>query len=409
MEKISHRYGKTDARRASPFANQADSAQTGPMKTSKVTFRYLASGEKALDDNLPLKGLLSEAFQSRFQPDAAFGEIQRAFLLVETATLYQHFGLAMFSPMARELILPLLAARGGFPLEDANRWFDAVFEVVYEDLYILKAIAGEPDATELDTAFAHDFLRRIACSEGSELELLALHSFDSNLVESLRDAVARAVAPTDPDTPEATSRQLAAACRRLHTPQPVIDSALALIQQLQENPLRLLVWRVEYLVSFSDLRLESKVISRTYDGRDDAEVLKVTALLAALLPHQAPDGTFLLPESPLSLSQLESAFFGTPPSNRFDVSLLRNWLGPDTDRSQLHALLQRAQASGLVLELPVRRNKVGYALSLPALRVLRPYHKAITEQLLAVRHEPAEEAPKESLPDQVFNAWIGSC
>lgn len=392
-------------------------------------FMVLAQAERALARNTSLSAILKEAFHNRFSSTSKepLGEIQRDYLLAESSLLYQHYGLAMFSEAARSMIEPEMARRAGLPRTVISRWIAAVFDVIYEDLHILKVLSGEPEWTDLDRDFSLDVFARIACLSTSEEHALGLSPLNPDMVNALSRAFGHWLEIQNENRDSKLPAAIATAVSSLPHPKLFAEAAIATLNAVARDPLQILTWRVRFHVSFSDHRIESKIILRQRGEGIDRETLRLSALLATLLPHQAKSGQYLLPESPVSRSQVEEILCkGYVPAG-FDTMLFRNWLGGWLSTEELTQLIELGKETGFILELPIRKKKFGVALSLAALRVLSPYHSTISSLLrMETRFLPpaqdeiedknsltkkensaSEPSPLYGLPDEVFNAWIG--
>ena len=351
-------------------------------------FQSLAARENAIRMNPAIAGLLERALDDTFAPPASqLGEIQKHFLVTEVACCYQHFGFTLFAPAARELLVPQLAKRIGVLPDPIASWLESVCYFLLEDFNILRLVEGEPEWTSVDNAFFRDLTRRMICAEETETSDLGLDCWGAGLLERLRLLVVQGLELARSEQ----NSEIDACVSRLTAGLPYASqfrkSFSNALSEIVSNPLRLLIWRVECFSGFSEVRQEAKFFVREANEILERKAYRHAALLALFLPHTAPDGTLLLPASPLSINQLNKVLKNQKVEGWFDCSILTTWL--DLDKAPMLALadlLKQSVQLGFLFEVPLGRNQKGYGLSKSALKIVEPFRAAISSSVVLQNH-----------------------
>jgi|GEM_PF-5034426 len=360
-------------------------------------FQKLQARERALTLNPGVAGLLNETQGAAFA-GRPLAPLLRECLVANVAYAYQHHGFCVFAPSAQALLAAALARDTGLSFDDVSRWLEDVSYALLQDFALLRMLDGEPDWQAVDTAFFRSLCKRAICAEPGETFELGLDGWDMELVAYLRVVSSEALelvrAGADPeDVIRYVGERMDA-----RPDVAVFEEALCeCLGELRENPLRLLVWRVECFSSFSDIRQEAKFFVRNDSSQVERHAFELAGFLSALHPHRTENGACLLEESPVTVAQIERALVGrTRGSALFDCGLLREWMRlPDGDTSvdktartaALNQILQDCLRLGLVFELVQRTGrtqvrtvkKVG--LTRTALGILRPFAASIEQAL----------------------------
>lgn len=365
----------------------------------KYSFKTLASREKALQINPALAGLLENVLDDVFVPDAnPLGVVQKQYLVTEVAYCYQHFGFTLFAPAARDLLVPQLAACCGVPAEPVAIWLESVCYFLLEDFNILRLVDGEPEWADVDASFFRDFARRVICAEQHESGDLGLDCWESGLLEHLRNLASQGLEFARPDALVDLAQWVGAQVEGLPFAAEFAKAFVNAFKEVGSNPLRLLVWRVESFSSFCEVRQEAKFFVRDTSERVERKAYQYASLLSLFLPHRAPDGTLLLPESPLPLTQISKVLKNQKPNSWFDCSLLSTWLNiEESQHSDLAELVRQAVGMGFLFEVPLGRRQKGYGLTKSALKILEPFHSAISASVVL---QDRNFVPHPVQPDQ---------
>ena len=353
----------------------------------KYLFKTLASREKALTINPALAGLLANSFDEVFVPDAnGVGAVQKHYLVTEVAYCYQHFGFTLFAPAARALLVPVIAGNCGVMAEPVAIWLESVCYFLLEDFNILRLVEGEPEWSSVDSAFFRDFVRRVICAEQHESGDLGLDCWDAELLERLRTLASDGLEFAKPEGLVDLTHWVNAQASGLPFADDFAKAFVHAFKEIAANPLRLLVWRVESFSSFGEVRQEAKFFVRDTSEVVERKAYQYAALLSLFLPHRAPDGTLLLPESPLTLVQLGRVLKTQKLSTWFDCSLLAAWLNLGETQGpanvELGVLVRQAVSMGFLFEVPLGKRQKGLGLTKSALKILEPFHSAITASVV---------------------------
>jgi hypothetical protein len=368
-------------------------------------FKKLADRERALTFNPGVARLLCETLASKFQ-GRVLPPVIREVCLTNVAHAYRHFGFCMFSPSAQGCLVSSLARETGLRHDDLAGWLEETAYALLEDFTILNLASGEPDWDTVDEAFFRAMAKRVVCAEPGEAVELGLDCWDVELVGVLRVAAASALEKVRAGVPAEEVRSCAFAHVRDRPDATVFAPALTnALSELNENPLRLLVWRVECFSALSASGQGAKLFVRDDSVATERRAFELAGLLSLLLPHRTPEGVRLLEESPVSFAQLEKALLGrSRSSGYFNCSLLRAWMRVGADNAdnadesvsggssaprgepgeQLLRILQDSQRLGLVFEIsqrsmrPSSRATKKYGLSKAAMDILRPFAGSIS-------------------------------
>ncbi|MCA2959457.1 MAG: hypothetical protein IOD12_04335 [Silvanigrellales bacterium] len=364
-------------------------------------FKKLSTKERALALNPGVAGLFRETLASRFV-GRILPTAPRETLLVSVGYAYQHYGFCVFSPSAQAFLATSLMRETGLSFEDIAGWLEEVAYALLEDFTILKMLEGEPDWDSVDVAFFRAVAKRTICAEPGETAELGLDCWDLDLIAFLRLVAAEGLESLRAGVGLETLCTTLSERIQTRPDAAVFREALfSAFEELHENPLRLLVWRVECFSSFCDIRQEAKFFVRNETTQVERRAFELAGLLSLLHPHRTEEGVRLLEESPVTLLQLEKAVFGQSRSSRFfDCSLLRNWMdldpaGKGTEAqlrveglSRLQRILEESKRLGLVFELSQNaqaasaRHPKKYGLTKAALGILRPFSSSISQALL---------------------------
>jgi hypothetical protein len=249
---------------------------------------------------------------------------------------------------------------------------------------MLKIVTGEPDWSVVDASFFRGFSRRILCSEAGDKADLGLDAWTDGFVEDLCSHSMEWLALMQSSGTSAALKQMRVYFDRSEFSQMLFDAIAENLDIVNENSLQILVWRIQFLTSFSDIRQEAKFFMRSDGEEPEAKATRLAALLALLVTHEAENGETLLPPTPLTSQQISNVLKSSFQSSYFDTHLFRNWMRVTDDSvvRDVAALAKEGVEAGLLFEVPNGKRSKGYGPTLTALRVLAPFQKTVTSAIL---------------------------
>jgi hypothetical protein len=360
------------------------------MNSPGTFFKSLSVRERALSMNHALGQLLGASLRDVSFP---LTPLQTHYLQTEVGYVYQHFGFSVFGPQAIRFLATQLSLCSGVAENALRTWLESVGYTLLEDFNILKIVTGEPDWDAVDRAFFRDFSKRILCAEMGESADLGLDSWNGPLVRELCMRASRWVARAQGESLDTILPDVVELLQDVPCGIVLATAIGESLEEVSDNFLQLLVWRVQFLTSFSDVRQEAKFIVRAEGEEPEQLAARFAALLALFVPQEAVDGTMLLPTSPVSVSALAAILRSDFTSPYFDCDLFRNWLdlSDATLRSDLERMMQQGKEAGLLFEVPKGRNGRAYGLTLAALRIVSPFREAISNALVRTPFEGPNE------------------
>ncbi len=356
------------------------------MKTQKPFFQSLASRERALALNRSLANLLNQAI-TEIDEVYSLSPLQKNYIISETSYIYQHFGFSIFGHTARQFVAQKISTCSGVEDRILQSWLELLAFTLLEDFNMLKIITGEPDWLAVDKAFFRDLARRILCVENGEKSDIGLDAWSNSLVSELceRTEVWLELLETKSITQVMKYVRESLDCTEFSV---LLAESLSInIQIIHQNPLQILVWRLQFLTSFSDICQEAKFFART-DGTDiEAKAFRMAALLALMVRHETPTGETLLPEFPISSNRIANVLRKDYASEQFDTTLFRNWMGLENTHDNsitgsVSALAAAGVQLGLLFEVSAGKRGKTFGPTLNALRILAPFQEIITKTIL---------------------------
>jgi hypothetical protein len=364
------------------------------MKTQKSFFQSLCARERALVLNRPLATLLGQAIVE-VENISSLSPLQKSYILAETAYVYQHFGFSVFGPTARVFVAEHMSACSGISQELLQTWFELLAFTLLEDFNMLKIVTGEPDWNTVDDSFFGDFAKRILCFENGENADLGLDAWANSIVQTLCERSSAWLSMLPSHSLSHVLKDVRAQFDRSDFSEMLLAALEECLCTVNENPLQIFIWRVQFLTSFSDIRQEAKFFMRADGEEPEARALQMAALLSLLVHHEAENGEVLLPETPLSVNQMASVLKSSYFSTQFDTTLFRNWMRVTdaTVVSQLSMLAKECVTAGLLFEVPNGKRGKVYGPTLTALRILEPFQSTVTRAILKTSREVRELVP----------------
>ncbi len=311
-------------------------------------------------------------------------QLQRNYLITETSYAYQHFGFSLFGPSARLFLAERLSICAGVSFEHLGVWMELLAYTLLEDFNVLKVVTGEPDWSTVDAAFFADFSRRVLCSELGEKSELGLDAWSEGFVDEMCAKSSLWLTRLQTESVADVLEDVRNCVARRPFADLLVCGMAESMREVAEHSLQILVWRIQFFTTFSDIRQEAKFFMRGNSVESQFSALQMAALLSLLLPHISEAGELLLPPSPLTVSQICTVLKDSYIPQYFDAALFRNWLAIDQENlpKELGFLAQKGVEANLLFEVPITRKSKAYGLSLAAMRILAPFRKAITAAVL---------------------------
>lgn len=330
--------------------------------------------------------------------------LQKQYIITETSYAYQHFGFSLFGPSARQFLAERLSICSGVSIEHLSIWMELLAFTLLEDFNVLKVVTGEPDWDSVDAEFFADFSRRVLCSELGEKSELGLDAWFDGFVDELCSKSSEWLARLQTESVASVIEDVRFCVAERPCAELFVRGMLESMREVADHPLQILVWRIQFFTTFSDIRQEAKFFMRGNSAESQVSALQMAALLSLLLPHVSKEGESLLPPSPLMISQICTVLEDDYSSRFFDARLFRNWLtiSPANLQMELGFLAQKAVEAGLLFEVAITKKRKAYGLTLAAMRILSPFRDAITSAIL---REPVTagsdfEMPTETVSNQ---------
>ncbi len=349
------------------------------LRWDKVAQQSPAIAEQLLSEMMALWPLAND-----------LAPLQRSASVALVTASYQSFGFAIFGPLGRSLLGHHLESQFGVARHFSGPWLEAMAFSILEDLNVLQVVSGEPDWHAVDQAFAGDLWRRIFCSDGSEVALLGLDCIENVYLGLLRGYAAAAVKEMRADS-EPASRPGGHGILP-HDLAPALVSAFKLtVTSARNNPLCLLLWRIEGFSRMQETRHELKFLIREEQAMVPELAGALAWLILVLSPLQGTDGGAIFPEGPLDKATLQKLLhtqqsshllgFGgiVAPVQNKHRSAQRGTVGWSLD-----AVIGAAREMGLVFEVKPLPHKPEYGLTAAGLRILSPFLEIIGDWMQQV-------------------------
>jgi len=263
-------------------------------------------------------------------------------------------------------------------------WMELLAYTLLEDFNVLKVVTGEPDWDSVDAAFFADFSRRVLCSELGEKSDLGLDAWSDGFVDEMCAKSSLWLTRLQVESVADVLEDVKSTVAKRPFAELLVRGMAETMREVAAHSLQILVWRIQFFTTFSDIRQEAKFFMRGNSVESQFSALQMAALLSLLLPHVSDDGVALLPPSPLTVSQMCMVLRDSSVSEHFDAALFRNWLAIEQEDlpKDLGFLVQKAVEAGLLFEVPITKKNKAYGLSLAAMRILSPFREAITAAVL---------------------------
>lgn len=360
------------------------------MQTPHAYFQNLAQFEVAVSKRPSLRALLEKSMDDVAARESC-SELQMQYLIVAFAHVYHHFGFSTFSQLGRSLVVPSLSSHSGVTQSLVESWLENLCYQILEDFNVLKIVTGEPHWEQLSESFARDLAKRLLCTDHRERTHVGLEAFSPEWVREMYEVAARALAPRRISDDGTTSPSYLSRLVRIKNGSAFAPALASLCHRLAANPMLILAWRLESFAAFNEAGDEARFFVRR-EGVDVEDIAnRYAALIALLLPHQAADGTMLMKETPVTLTQMCKALSEAGQGAKFDLSMIRTWLATnERDASHvLGTLVKGGLRSGLLFEVAVSKKQSAYGLTRLAQTIVGPFHAAITSALAHAENESA--------------------
>lgn len=341
---------------------------------------------KATEKNLRVIELLSAAMIINSEEERV-SFLQKDFLIIEVAHSYKHFGFSLFSKTSLNFITRELSNLSNVSQNFIKKWLIIVADLILEELTPTeKETLFDQNTDILEYIFSSEFIKRIFCTEKEEDYLTGMSIFPEEFIEKIRNITRNKISKMTSHANQTYNDNV------LNEEEFFLDeyqylkmSVFNYLNNLQEDPLSLLSWRLESFIHFNLTENSKKIFNLKYEElnkKNDSK--KVMSIISLLVPHIDSQGNLLLPNSPISIPQIAKIFSSEFKSENFQVEIIRNWLSPyspENIKKELEIILNTGVDCGLFFKIP-NGNKSLYGLSENGLKVIKPFHKVLTDTIL---------------------------
>lgn len=274
----------------------------------------------------------------------------KEYIINEICYSYQNLGYSLFSNLAIELAQNGIAELSGISSSFTKKYMNILKEFLSSEIEIFTD-------DSLDNSFAHEFVKRILCTEQEEDCKTGMSIFSENYINKIRN-------------------------NEISLEGKMLDEYFNLKNKIQEDPLNLIVGRFESFI-YSLRKEKSFFIYRDNSKEIYEKSRKLTALLTLLMPHQNKQGEFLFKNSMPTAAQLSKIISPKFNCAHFNLSSIQAWLGVkgEVDPTMVSELLSQAIDCGVVFKIPAGNHSFSYGLSENGMKILQPYQGVLTEIL----------------------------
>ncbi|WGL60105.1 hypothetical protein QEJ31_00620 [Pigmentibacter sp. JX0631] len=340
---------------------------------------------KTVEKNTRLIDLLSAAAIINNQ-DEQISSLQKDFLITEVAFSYKHFGFSLFCPTSVNFIIKEISRLANLSPIYIKKWLMIVADLLLQEL--------DPDEKErifdntsniLEEIFAQEFIKRIFCTEQEEDYLTGMSIFPTDFIDNIRsysrNKISKITLNSNINHDDSVFDENEFFLDEFDT---LKNSVFNFLNKLQEDPLSLLSWRLESFVCVSQKNNTLFLLKDDRTGRTN-DPKKVMSIISLLVPHRDQTGNLLLPDSPISISQLAKIFSEEFKSDKFQVDIIKNWLNlknPENIKKEIEFLLNSGVENGIFFKIPNGNKSFSYGLSDNGLKIIKPFHKVLTDTIL---------------------------
>lgn len=361
------------------------------MTNEQINFQKLAQWQKSASNNRALVRLLHESAQETLADKVT--PLALAYHQAAVAAAYQHYGFMAFSPESRRLLATAQSRQSKVSSASLLEWLDYAAYQQLADYHLLRYMDSEPDWLDLSQEFCISVIKRIVVCSKDEWHLAGLEHLPQELLHSLSNIVTVQLANIRKQYPE-FNHSASSALHKAQIDDPRILDLLFpsieiwgraldfIMNRVAQEPLLLLSWRLEVFTTERQLQCDASLAVVTASPREIEErSLKVIALIILLSGFKFGENDPVIPETPLTLSQLLKSveyFFRTQSAA---ADLMSSILNPRNSKSELklniEKLLTLGEQLGVFSRAPISRNQKGVLLSSLAFRIIDPYSDLI--------------------------------
>jgi hypothetical protein len=320
------------------------------------------------------------------------------YVLISSATYaFQNFGFCVFSELGSKILCHFISAKTHIDEDWLSVWLESTATSLLEEQAILGNEIFDVTPLRLNDSFISEVLKRTYCCELHEESNVGFDFFAKEILSQFRKIASFVL---NEDVEESQIRRFCAENQSIVQwkiypfLESIFSNALEKKKEILEEPLTLLFWRMN---CFYDSRLVNECTanemllclpSQVWPSKFSAS--QMCAALSLLLPFSSADKEVFLPNSPISVSEIQSVIFGKKSARTcFDSRFFQTWLADLGTKlefgAQLAALYNELKSLGFVFE---QKKKIGknnintYALTIQGLNVVEPFRKMIQDQLV---------------------------
>lgn len=359
------------------------------MNTQTIDFTQLAQWQQSASRNKALVRILRESANDVFASHA--NPILLAFHETSIAAVYQQFGFAVFSPESRRLLALEQARHSKVSSRLLLEWLDLAAYQQLADFHVLKYLESEPDWLELDHEFLMAVVQRVVVCRPQEWGSVGLSHYPAEALETLMRVVdLQMMNMRQGLQTEASANLLRRFCEENSSIQELLGNSIPLwgktidqvLHRIEQDPLRLLAWRLEALSTERQLSNDARLAVRTVSQSDmETRCLAVISLMIVLAGYSFSGFGPVVSETPVTFSQVSKSlatFFAT--SNQHE-KVIRELLGFHSEKPALQEILQSVFSTGEQLGVfqwvAVAKGQRGVLLTSLAILVMEPYRELI--------------------------------
>ncbi|MBX9838039.1 MAG: hypothetical protein K2X69_06945 [Silvanigrellaceae bacterium] len=340
---------------------------------------------KSIEKNSRIIEILKASLNLNSQ-DESVSPLQKDFLAIEVAYSYRHFGFSLFSKTSLEFSIKEMSRLSGVNHDFIKNWLAITADLILQEVSVEKKETLYEENI-LEEIFAHDFVKRIFCSEQEEDYLTGMAIYPTETVEKIREISRSKIAKLTSNDKNNYDDFILENNEFFLDEFPYIKTSIFnYLNQLQSDPLSLLSWRLESFISFIEKYNDFIFILKEINSEKKFDSKKIMAVVSLLVPHSDDIGNLLLPHSPITASQISKIFSPDFKSEKFQVDILKNWINPSPGegiKKDIENLLEIGVDFGLFFKIPSGNKSFSYGLSENGLKIIKPFHKVLTDTILS--------------------------
>jgi hypothetical protein len=311
--------------------------------------------------------------------------LQKEFLKIHLIFSYQHFGFSLFCETSLNLISSELRKITGVSFSSL------IFFLKKSKYFLLREINKENfDENFLEEIFSIQFLKKIFSAQKEEDFLTGISIYDSFSIEKIRDISKKIIHKISLQDKKKFNDFILEENEFFLDDYPKIKHCFfKLLQEIQDDPFSLLLWRMESFIFFTEKNESSAFfIAKTFDSQKE-DTQKIISLLSLLIPHSDKKGNFLFSESPASPDQLAFILSRNFKSKKFHLDFLKNWTHLNNFKNlkdNIKKTLEKGVKYGIFFKIPNKKKSFSYGVSTQGLNIIKPFHHLLTEYFTEAPH-----------------------